>query len=271
MPTLVLQVPAELRFLLPLARRGGTVPILAAGTDTVGHVVQAAGIPLTEVSSLAMDGVPVRSWARAVDGVLDLTPVVRPQRPPTSPPRFLLDVHLGGLARRLRLLGLDAAYHADADDAALVEQAAVEERVLLSQDRGLLRRRAVLAGALVRGAGTAAQLDDVLDRFAPPLAPWTRCMSCNGLLGPVSLQEVATQLEPGTRFTYRDFARCAECGRVYWRGAHAARLERVVARAKDVVHSRLVSSGAAVAQPLCELAFPADGLVTDTCSPRQDG
>jgi uncharacterized protein len=238
MPALTLRVPAELRFLLPPARRGETVPVVAARTDTVGHVVQAAGIPLTEVEGLALDGTPVPASARVEDGVLAVSPVVRPQRTPTSPPRFLLDVHLGRLARRLRVLGLDTAYRPDHEDPDLVRGAAAENRVLLTQDRGLLRRSAVLAGALVRGAGTAAQLDDVLDRFAPPLAPWTRCTSCGGLLEPVSREEVASQLEPGTRRSYQDFARCAECGRVYWHGAHAVRLERVVTRAEQVVRRR---------------------------------
>jgi uncharacterized protein with PIN domain len=240
---LTLRVPTELRFLLPPARRTGTVPVVAAVTDTVGHVVQAAGIPLTEVEGLELDGTPVPPSTLVVDGNLAVNAVVRPQDAPTSPPRFLLDVHLGGLARRLRLLGLDAAYGADADDAALVRRAATENRLLLTQDRGLLCRRAVAAGALVRGAGTAAQLDDVLDRFAPHLAPWTRCTSCSGLLQPVSPQQVASQLKPGTRRSYEHFARCTDCGQVYWHGAHRAGLEQVVARAQQVVRGRLQPPG----------------------------
>jgi uncharacterized protein len=212
--------------------------VAAAATDTVGHVVQAAGIPLTEVGPITLDGIPVPVQARVKDGVLALAPVVRPQPTPTSPPRFLLDVHLGGLARRLRVLGLDAAYEPGADDPTLVDRAAAEERVLLTQDRGLLCRRALTAGALVRGAGTAAQLDDVLDRFAPPLAPWTRCTGCGGLLEAVSKEAVAPRLEPGTWHSYREFARCLECEQVYWHGAHGARLERVVARAEKIVRDR---------------------------------
>ena len=176
-----------------------------------------------------------------MDGNLTLNAVVRPQAAPASPPRFLLDVHLGGLARRLRVLGLDAAYDPDAEDPVLARWAAEEERVLLTQDRGLLCRRAVRAGALVRGSGTAAQLDDVLDRFAPPLTPWTRCTSCGGLLQRVSPQEIAAQLKPGTRRSYQHFALCTDCGQVYWRGAHRAGLEQVVARAEEVVRRRLQS------------------------------
>lgn len=235
MTHLTLQVAAELRFLLPPVRRRARVEVEAGETDTIGHVVQSAGIPLTEVGTLRLDGRTVAATDRVTGGVLAIDPVARPQPTPTSPPRFLLDVHLGGLARQLRILGLDAAYEPDADDPELASRAAAEQRVLLTQDRGLLRRRTVVAGALVRGAGTAVQLDDVLDRFAPPLAPWTRCATCGGLLQPVPREDVLADLRPGTRQTYRDFSRCPRCGRVYWRGAHARRLEQIVAHAEQVV------------------------------------
>jgi uncharacterized protein len=244
-PVLTLQVPGELRFLLPPVRRGGTVTVNAGDTDTFGHVVQSAGIPLTEVGALGLDGRAVAADDRIAEGRLVIDPVRRPQPTPTSPARFLLDVHLGGLARQLRILGVDAAYRPDADDPELAEWAAAERRVLLTQDRGLLRRRAVVAGALVRGAGTPAQLDDVLDRFAPVLAPWTRCPNCDGVLEPVSRAEVISQLQPGTRRTYHDFSRCPQCLSVYWHGAHARRLEQLVTHAREVVARS--SPGSAVA------------------------
>jgi uncharacterized protein with PIN domain len=92
-------------------------------------------------------------------------------------------------------------------------------------------RRTVRTGAHVRGSRPDDQLADVLGRFAPPLAPWTRCTSCNGKLDPVPFDEVAHRLEPGTRRRYRDFARCRSCRRVYWHGAHSRRLDPIVAAA----------------------------------------
>jgi uncharacterized protein with PIN domain len=161
---------------------------------------------------------------------VEIGPVARPQRVPGAD-GFLLDVHLGTLARRLRVLGVDAAYRNDAHDDELVDRAAAERRILLTQDRGLLMRRAVWAGAYVRGDRPDAQLADVLDRFAPPLAPWTRCTACNGELVAVPKDEVLAELEPGTRRRYERFARCRTCRRVYWRGAHGRRLDAVVAAA----------------------------------------
>src|SRR5438128_2477471 len=73
--------------------------------------------------------------SRGSHTVAEVAPVRRPQGLPA--PRFVLDVHLGTLARRLRLLGIDTAYANDRDDDALIAQAGAEGRVLLTQDRGL--------------------------------------------------------------------------------------------------------------------------------------
>jgi uncharacterized protein with PIN domain len=220
-------VPAPLRFLLPGRDRHRGVRRMRFDPDaTVGHVVQAAGVPLTEVGGVRVDGGPVPLPARTRPGaVLEVDPVARPQPVPAG--GFLLDVGLGTLARRLRLLGLDAAWSNDAEDADLATRAVAEERVLLTQDRGLLMRRGV-PGALVRGSRPDDQLADVLDRFAPSLAPLTRCTACGARLEPVAKADVADRLPPGTRRTFDDFSRCPACGRLYWRGAHARRIDALI-------------------------------------------
>lgn len=199
---------------------------------SLGHVVQSVGVPLTEVGALLLDGVPVAPALRSpASGQLDVMPPERPQGTPTSPPRFVLDVHLGALARRMRLLGLDVSYRNDAQDDALVAVSLVEQRVLLTRDRGVLQRRALRWGAYVRGQRCDDQLRDVLERYAPPLRPWTRCVACNGLLQVVGVDEVAELLQPGTLRTYRHYVRCIGCGRPYWQGAHAPRLQALVSAA----------------------------------------
>ncbi len=204
------------------------------GISSLGHLVESLGVPLTEVGGLVVNGEPAAPGYRPRGGdVVTVGAVARPQRVPSA--RFVLDVHLGKLARRLRLAGVDAAYANDLDDDALIEQANAGRRVLLTQDRGLLRRRKLWLGAYVYGARPDAQLADVLERFAPPLAPWTRCTACNGLLFPVSKADVEAVLQPGTRRTYQSFSRCRSCGKVYWRGAHSERLEAVVASALRAV------------------------------------
>ncbi|MFM9615491.1 Mut7-C RNAse domain-containing protein [Streptomyces niveiscabiei] len=213
-------------------RRAATALRIDA-VSTLGHVVESAGVPLTEVGTLLVDGREVpASYVPSPGESVEVRAHVLPQRVPGAPLRFLLDVHLGTLARRLRLLGVDTAYEStDIGDPALAARSAAEKRVLLSRDRGLLRRRELWAGAYVYDTSPDTQLRETLTRFAPTLAPWTRCTSCNGLLRPATKAEVADRLREGTQASYDVFAQCGECGKAYWKGAHHEQLEAIVAEA----------------------------------------
>lgn len=213
-------------FVVPARRREQTdVPY--DGCATVGHVVESFGVPLTEVGALWVDGTSATPALRPPPGAtIEIDPVTRPQPMPAF--CFLLDVHLGKLARRLRILGIDTAYRNDTADNELITWGRAEHRMLLTRDRALLCRRAVGTGAYVRGVHADDQLTDVLDRFAPPLRPWTRCTACNGELEPVAKRDIRHRLEPGTRRTYDTFGRCRACGRVYWHGAHTRHLDTIV-------------------------------------------
>lgn len=234
-PRITLEVDEDLRFLLPRGRRQERLSTEFTPTDTIGHVVESIGIPLTEVGRLRHDGVPVSPRDRARPGVITVPTRSRPQPWPADVPRFVLDIHLGRLARHLWLLGQDAVW-GQVDDATLAAVAAAERRILLTQDRGLLRRRVVEHGALVRGSRVSDQLADVLGRFVPPLRPWTRCMACGGEVESIVPERAAAAgIPPGTTVRHREFWRCTSCGRVYWRGAHTRRLDVLVATAYDTI------------------------------------
>ncbi|MDF3142410.1 MULTISPECIES: Mut7-C RNAse domain-containing protein [unclassified Streptomyces] len=233
-PEIRVEFAPELRLFLPNGRRAGDAArVTTDGVSTLGHVVESLGVPLTEVGTLVVDGreVPVAHVPAAGESVT-VRPVERPQRVPGAPLRFLLDVHLGTLARRLRLLGVDTAYEStDIGDPALAARSAAEQRVMLSRDRGLLRRRELWAGAFVYSTRPDDQLRDILERFRPELRPWTRCTACNGLLKDATKDEVADQLEGGTQRSYDVFAQCTQCKRAYWKGAHHEQLVAIVERA----------------------------------------
>jgi uncharacterized protein with PIN domain len=232
MAELVVRLDPQLWLFVPPRRRCRQFTAAHDGTATLGHVVESIGVPLTEVGELRVDGRPAGpELVPGAGAVVEVRPARRPQEVPGWAGGFLLDVHLGALARRLRLVGVDAAYRNDADDDELVTWAGAQRRVLLTQDRGLLKRRALWAAAHVRGSRADGQLADVLDRFAPPLRPWSRCTACNGELVAVAKHEVEDRLEPGTRRRYDRFARCVACGRIYWHGAHGRRLDAMVAGA----------------------------------------
>ncbi|MBT3151595.1 Mut7-C ubiquitin/RNAse domain-containing protein [Streptomyces sp. CHD11] len=232
-PEIHVALDPGLLLFVPRARPTGTTTAVTDGVAGLGHVIESLGVPLTEVGTLLVDGreVPAGHVPAAGESVT-VRAHTHPQRVPGAPLRFLLDVHLGTLARRLRLLGVDTAYEStDIGDPALAARSAAEKRVMLSRDRGLLRRRELWAGAFVYSTRPEEQLTYVLDRFEPELRPWTRCTACNGLLREAGKEEVADQLKGGTHRTYDVFARCTDCGRAYWKGAHHEQLVAIVDRA----------------------------------------
>jgi uncharacterized protein with PIN domain len=238
------RVYAELNDFLPADMRGGTLRRPFRPHQTVKDVIEAAGVPHTEVDLVLVNGEPVDFSHRPAAGdrlavypvfeSLDIGPVTRLRAQPLRDVRFVVDVHLGSLARLLRLLGFDTRWANDLDDAALADIGRAEHRVILTRDRGLLKRRAVTHGVFIRAEDPVEQAVEVIRRLdlAGRLAPFSRCLRCGGELAAVAKAEVVDRLEPLTRRYYHEFQRCRDCGQVYWRGAHHGRLSRLVDRVR---------------------------------------
>jgi uncharacterized protein len=123
-------------------------------------------------------------------------------------------------------------YRHDYHDDELARISADEHRILLTRDRGLLKRRAITHGLFVHSQDPEEQALEVIRRLdlGQRLAPLTRCLHCNGTLAAVAKHEVIDQLEPLTRQYYEEFSRCTDCGRIYWAGSHHAKLLNLVER-----------------------------------------
>ncbi len=142
--------------------------------------------------------------------------------------RFACDVHLGKLASLLRLFGFDAAYGNDLEDGELLALSLAQSRILLTRDRGLLKRRELTHGYFVRSTRPAEQVGEVMRRFDLKgcIRPFRRCMTCNELLVPVRKSEVLDRIPPVVAERYDAFSRCPGCGRIFWRGTHWERMKK---------------------------------------------
>jgi uncharacterized protein len=211
------------------ADRDGIVEVPMASPRSVKDLVESVGVPHVEIGRLVVDGSsvefdevvrePCRVAVYPVTGGFDddrLRPAL------AGPVRFVADVHLGVLARRLRALGFDTWWARDADDDELARRAVDDDRALLSRDRGLLMRRVVVHGYCPRSDDPEEQVAEVVARFDLPgrVRPFTRCVTCNGILAPVAKADVWDDLPPRTRLDHDEFVQCRDCGQVFWPGSH---------------------------------------------------
>ncbi|MFP4033121.1 MAG: Mut7-C RNAse domain-containing protein [Desulfococcaceae bacterium] len=230
----------ELNDFLPDSRRKRPFAYRFNGRPTVKDAVEALGAPHAEVDLILINGASA-GWDEILspgDRVsvypmfesLDISSLTRLRPEPLRRPAFVLDVHLGKLARWMRMLGLDCRWENDLDDPEIVEISVAEGRTILTRDVGLLRRGRATRGHWVRSTDPDEQLSEVLSRFDlfDSLAPFTRCVACNGALRSAEKAEVVNKLPPRTRRYFDEFFQCENCGKVYWKGAHWAGLrERV--------------------------------------------
>lgn len=222
---------ARLNDFLPKEKKDSVIPLTFQAGQSVKHLIEALGIPHTEIKRILAGERPVSMNYLVRDGdQLEVYPVSPGDAVPRAGLRFLLDNHLGRLAAYLRMLGYDSLYRNDYQDEELAEIAEREERILLTRDRRLLMRKAIRYGYWVRSQAPRRQLQEVLERYgiSPGPAPFQRCLRCNSMLRPVNKAEILDRLEPLTRQYFDEFHLCPACNQIYWKGSHYERMRRII-------------------------------------------
>jgi len=210
------------------------------GNPSVKDVIEAIGVPHVEVDLILINGISVDFGHTLKENdyvsvypvfeTLDISGVQHLRPIPLRLPRFILDEHLGKLARQLRMLGFDTIYHKDFDDKKIVRIANEEHRIILTRDVGLLKIKAVTRGYFIRSQQPAAQLRETLNHFDlyGNAAPFTRCIKCNGILKEVDKEKIIHRLEPLTKTHFHKFFQCNGCQGIFWEGSHFERMKSVL-------------------------------------------
>ena len=231
----------ELNGFLPLSRRKEPFDVDVSPGSTTKALIENLGVPHPCVDLVLVNGESVDFSRKLSAGdrvsvfpvfeSLDLTGVSRVRAVPLREIRFEADVHLGRLARLLRMMGFDTAYDNRLDDARIVAAARREQRIVLSRDHGLMKRRAVTHGYLVRSQDPREQLREVVVRFdlRGQVRLFTRCLDCNGELARVTRTSVLDRLPASVAETCSEFSRCPRCSKVFWRGTHWETMKRLAA------------------------------------------
>jgi uncharacterized protein with PIN domain len=228
---------SDLAFFTEKRYKTDVIRLVFRARRSVKDLLESIGIPHVEIGRVIING-DAGELSEVIDGDvrLEVFPV-GPGTPAPEEPEFLLDVHLGKLAANLRMLGFSADYSNRGDDAELEEMAVSRGLVLLSCDRGLLMRKRVEKGMVIRSRNHLIQTSEVLSRYAlvSRIKPLTRCISCNGLLGgAVAFDELPAAARAAipekTRSWCREYFQCRSCGRPYWRGSHIKKIRDKIDR-----------------------------------------
>ena len=204
----------ELNDFLARERRKREFAVPCARAASVKHMIEALGVPHTEVELILINGESVGFDRLLQDGdrvavypkfeANDITPLLRVREHPLRSIRFVADAHLGGLAHLLRMTGFDTLYDNNFRDEAIEAIAAGEGRIVLSRDRELFKRRGITHGCYVRALRSADQVREVFARLdlARSARPFTLCLTCNVPLHDVEKALVLDRLPPSVRERY---------------------------------------------------------------------
>lgn len=243
MVTATFRFYAELNDFLTPERRGREFSSSCAQVATAKHMVEALGVPHTEVEIVLVNGESAGFDHVLKDGdriatfprfrVLDVSPLLRIDPFPSGDIRFIADAHLGGLAHLLRMAGFDTLYDNNFQDSQIEEIARLEGRIVLTRDRELLKRRSVIHGCYVRETRPAHQLLEIFSRLglARHVKPFTLCLECNAPLRSADKAEVLARLPPSVRERFDRFSTCDLCRGVFWEGSHWQRMRKLLDRA----------------------------------------
>ena len=231
---------AELNDFLAYEKRQVTFAYRYWGTPSVKNAIQANGVPHTEVDLVLVNGQPVDfSYHLTPQDRISVYPVfesldISAGNPLRSKPlrrlQFVVDANLGKLARYIRMLGMDALYDSQFEDAEIIRISQAENRIILTRDLGILKQNSVSRGYFLRSPDPKTQLAEVVRRFdlRADIHPFSRCMECNGILKPIEKEKIKDALDEETLRIFHEFYLCSHCAKIYWKGSHYEHMVKTI-------------------------------------------
>lgn len=202
--------------------QGGKIHYVFFGNPTIKDAMEAQGVPHPEIGKIYINGSQEDfNYKLQSDDNVEVFPI-QITISDNKPLQFMVDSHLGKLAKDLRVLGFDCLYDVDYTAEKIISIAVQESKIVLTRNIGLLKSKQVSQGYWLRSQEPETQVKEVIKHFNlyDNIKPFTRCRVCNGLIDQVSKQSVEENLPQMTKVHFQDFYQCRECRRVYWKGSH---------------------------------------------------
>ena len=236
----------ELNDFLPEEKRKKRFTHHYIDRTSVKDLIESVGVPHTEVDLILVNGKSVNFQYLINNGddisvypvfeSIDISNVQHLRPEPLRQPKFICDVHLGRLAKYLRMMGFDVAYKNNFKDEEIVMISLKERRAILTKDRGIFKRNEVTHGYFVRSKEVEEQVKEIIKRFdlQKEIKEFTRCLECNAELLKIAKEKIMGKLPPKVNKSQDEFYECPGCGKLYWKGTHHQKMLSFVQRMKTM-------------------------------------
>ena len=212
---------------------------------SVKDMIESLGVPHTEIDLILVNGnsVDFNYIVQNEDEIsvypvfesLDISDVQHLRSKPLRDPKFIADIHLGSLARYLRMFGFDAIYKNDFSDNDIIETSLKDQRAILTRDRNLLKNKQITHGYWVRSNKIEDQVKEVIKRFdlRNNIKEFLRCLECNSIIIPVEKDKIEDRIPPKVKEWHDEFWYCRHCDKIYWKGTHYEKMRNFIKRIRN--------------------------------------
>ena len=230
---------------MPAQRRKRDFKIGLKGRESVKDMIEALGVPHTEVDLILVDGKSVdfnyilqdkdRVSVYPVFESLNITNVTHLRKIPLRRNKFIADINLGNIVKYMRALGLDLFYDSSLSTREIIELSKRENRIILTKDRKLLKFKDVSHGIFIRPGTTIEQIRRIINYLdiKDDIKPFSRCLQCNTLLNVVPKEHILNKIPPMTIEFCDEYVQCRSCDKIYWKGTHYVNMMRVLKQILD--------------------------------------
>jgi uncharacterized protein len=245
MPKATFRFYEELNDFLPNHRRKTDFEARFKGKRSIKDMIEALGVPHTEIDLILVKGNSVdfnyilqdqdRVSIYPVFESLNIKNVTRLRKIPLRKNKFIADINLGDIVKYMRVLGLDLYYNPLSSTREIIEISKRENRIILTKSRKLLKFKEVSHGIFIHPGTTTEQIRRIIDYLdiKDNIKPFSRCLGCNTLLNIVQKEKILDRIPPKTKAFCDEYVQCPSCDKIYWKGTHFIRMEKVVRKILD--------------------------------------
>jgi hypothetical protein len=145
--------------------------------------------------------------------------------------RFVCDVMLGTLAKKLRMLGIDTSYHNNITEESLLAASLKENRIVLTRKTAFPISNKAVPVLFILDNNPKNQLRQTISYFKMTkdvISPFSRCISCNKELIPLKKDLAEGKVADYVFNTTDSFTTCPACEKIYWAGTHFQNMKRLI-------------------------------------------